>query len=87
MIGRNPGFYWRTCWGILTPLFMVFILLYTLISYKPLTYKGQYYPSTAYGKRTFEYFNILCEFSNAKIVREFADTCFYIHIKWNQKKK
>lgn len=50
MIGRNPGWYWRTCWGILTPLMMVFILLYTLISYKPLTYKGEYYPSTAYGK-------------------------------------
>lgn len=50
MIGRNPGWYWRTCWGILTPLIMVVILLYTLISYKPLKYKDTDYPSTAYGE-------------------------------------
>lgn len=54
MIGRNPGIYWRTCWTILTPLVMAVILLYTLISYKALTYKNEYYPSPAYGKHTHE---------------------------------
>ncbi|XP_031631151.1 sodium-dependent nutrient amino acid transporter 1-like [Contarinia nasturtii] len=48
MINRNPGRYWRTCWGILTPLIMIVILIYTLISYKPLKYKDQLYPPTAY---------------------------------------
>lgn len=49
MIGRNPGIYWRTCWGIITPLLMVIILLYTFITYKPITYKGQDYPDAAIG--------------------------------------
>ncbi|XP_055309717.1 sodium-dependent nutrient amino acid transporter 1-like [Sitodiplosis mosellana] len=48
MIGRNPGKYWRTCWGVLTPVIMIIILLYTLVSFKPLTYKNQFYPPTAY---------------------------------------
>lgn len=50
MIGRNPGVYWRICWGIITPLLMLVILLYTFITYKPITYKGQDYPDTAIGK-------------------------------------
>lgn len=49
MIGRNPGKYWRTCWGILTPIIMIVVLFYTLISYKPLKYKTTTYPPTAYG--------------------------------------
>lgn len=50
MIGRNPGIYWRICWGILTPIVMTVILIYTFITYEPLTYKKTYvYPPTAYG--------------------------------------
>lgn len=50
MIGRNPGFYWRLCWGILTPVIMTVILIYTFITYEPLKYKKTYvYPTTAYG--------------------------------------
>lgn len=51
MSGRNPGLYWRMCWGIITPAVMITILLYTFITYKPLTYRGYIYPDTAYGMR------------------------------------
>lgn len=50
MVGRNPGVYWRTCWGIVTPAVMITVLLYTLIQYKPLTYGEYVYPTTAYGE-------------------------------------
>lgn len=50
MIGRNPGIYWRLCWGILTPAVMTVILIYTFITYEPLLYKDTYvYPPMAYG--------------------------------------
>lgn len=49
MSGRNPGLYWRLCWGVLTPAVMITILLYTFATYKPLTYRGYIYPDTAYG--------------------------------------
>lgn len=50
MIGRNPGLYWRLCWGIITPILMTAILIYTFVSYEPLQYKGQTYPAWSYGK-------------------------------------
>lgn len=50
MIGRKVGLYWRICWGILTPVSMIVILIYTFISYKPLEYKDQTYPAWATGK-------------------------------------
>lgn len=52
MSGRNPGLYWRLCWGIITPAVMITILLYTFVTYKPLTYRGYIYPDTAYGTTT-----------------------------------
>lgn len=57
MIGRNPGVYWRTCWGILTPAVMITVLLYTLIQYEPLTYGEYVYPTTAYGESFFFQYN------------------------------
>lgn len=81
MIGRNPGWYWRTCWGILTPLIMVFILLYTLISYKPLTYKGQYYPSAAYGKHFEKNGTISFNSSNPIFKKNVFSHIFYFVIK------
>lgn len=50
MTGRNPGLYWRICWGFLTPLLMGAILLYTFATYEPIKYKDNYYPDSAYGR-------------------------------------
>lgn len=47
MIGRNPGIYWRLCWGIVTPLFMVVILIYVFTTFQPLTYKSYTFPEAA----------------------------------------
>lgn len=49
MIGHKPGLYWKLCWGFITPTFMIVILIYFLITYRPLEYNGVAYPTTAYG--------------------------------------
>lgn len=70
MIGHRPGAYWRLCWGFITPVFMLIILIYFIITYKPLTYNGVAYPATYLGKflhKLFSYFHICFEWklSNA----------------------
>lgn len=48
MIGRNPGIYWRLCWGIFTPFLLIAILIYTIVTYQPVTYRDYIYPDSAY---------------------------------------
>lgn len=47
MISNKPGWYWRSCWGVITPVLMTAILIYSYATYKPLTYKDQEYPTWA----------------------------------------
>ncbi|XP_015175831.1 PREDICTED: sodium-dependent nutrient amino acid transporter 1-like isoform X2 [Polistes dominula] len=49
MIGTRPNFYWRFCWSIITPVLMIVILIYTIVSYQPPTYDGMLFPDYAYG--------------------------------------
>lgn len=49
MAGYRPGFYWRLCWLLITPLLMITVLMYTFIEYEDVTYNGQYFPDAAYG--------------------------------------
>uniref|UniRef100_A0A1I8MFH3 Transporter n=1 Tax=Musca domestica TaxID=7370 RepID=A0A1I8MFH3_MUSDO len=48
MLGIKTGGYWRICWTFITPGLMMGVLLYSLISYTPLTYKGETYPIVYY---------------------------------------
>lgn len=48
MLKRRPSAYWRLCWGVITPLLLAVILVYTLISLTPLTYSGISYPDSAH---------------------------------------
>lgn len=49
MLKRKTGFYWRICWGFVTPIMMTIILIYTLVTLKPLQYKNYTYPDAVYG--------------------------------------
>ncbi|KAL6265072.1 hypothetical protein P5V15_005163 [Pogonomyrmex californicus] len=44
MIGFSPGIYWRVCWKFVAPLFLMFIIVYGLIGYEPLSYEDYVYP-------------------------------------------
>ncbi|KAK7862774.1 hypothetical protein R5R35_013837 [Gryllus longicercus] len=47
MIGFSPGVYWRVCWRFVAPAFLMFIIVYGLIGYEPLTYDEYVYPAWA----------------------------------------
>lgn len=47
MIGISPGIYWRVCWKFVAPIFLMFITVYGLIGYEPLSYEGYVYPAWA----------------------------------------
>ncbi|XP_069703735.1 sodium-dependent dopamine transporter [Periplaneta americana] len=44
MVGFSPGIYWRVCWRFLAPAFIMFIIVYGLVGYEPLTYDEYVYP-------------------------------------------
>ncbi|XP_044259758.1 sodium-dependent dopamine transporter [Tribolium madens] len=47
MIGFAPGYYWRFCWKFAAPVFLLFIIVYGLLDYEPLSYENYVYPSWA----------------------------------------
>ncbi|XP_076679954.1 sodium-dependent nutrient amino acid transporter 1 [Andrena cerasifolii] len=49
MLGKKPSWYWRFCWAFITPVLMIVILAYTIITYEPPTYDGVPFPAYAYG--------------------------------------
>ncbi|XP_015595670.1 sodium-dependent dopamine transporter isoform X2 [Cephus cinctus] len=44
MIGFSPGVYWRVCWKFVAPIFIMFIIVYGLMGYEPLSYEDYVYP-------------------------------------------
>ncbi|XP_055856670.1 sodium-dependent nutrient amino acid transporter 1 [Episyrphus balteatus] len=48
MVGQKTGIYWRLCWGVITPGLMLSVLIYTLLVFKPITYKDVDYPFAAH---------------------------------------
>lgn len=49
MINRKPNIYWRLTWGVITPLILIVVFIYTLSTTERLLYKDQYeYPTPAY---------------------------------------
>ncbi|XP_033226125.1 sodium-dependent dopamine transporter-like [Belonocnema kinseyi] len=44
MIGFAPGIYWRVCWKFVAPIFIIFIIVYGLMGYEPLSYEDYVYP-------------------------------------------
>jgi solute carrier family 6 amino acid transporter-like protein 5/7/9/14 len=49
MAGRKLSPYWRLCWGIITPVLMIAILLYSVATMEPETYQDKPFPTSAYG--------------------------------------
>ncbi|OXA59234.1 sodium-dependent nutrient amino acid transporter 1 [Folsomia candida] len=47
MTGKRLSYYWKICWGILIPIFLTVILLYSLIKEGNLTHNDMPYPTIA----------------------------------------
>lgn len=64
MIKKRPSIYWRLCWGVITPVLLALIFVYSLIDRKPLEYGHILYPDSAYGINTFFNIFIIIFFDN-----------------------
>ncbi|XP_026569739.1 sodium-dependent noradrenaline transporter [Pseudonaja textilis] len=47
MLGFKPGIYWRLCWKFVSPGFLLFVILVSVINSKPLTYDQYTFPTWA----------------------------------------
>ncbi|XP_061449644.1 sodium-dependent noradrenaline transporter [Rhineura floridana] len=47
MMGFKPGLYWRLCWKFVSPAFLLFVVLVSVINFKPLTYDEYVFPPWA----------------------------------------
>ncbi|KAK3912050.1 Sodium-dependent nutrient amino acid transporter 1 [Frankliniella fusca] len=47
MLGRRPGLYWRLTWGLITPVTMIVILVYTICTARRLEHNGRPLPDEA----------------------------------------
>ncbi|XP_055710093.1 sodium-dependent nutrient amino acid transporter 1-like isoform X2 [Phlebotomus papatasi] len=48
MCKRYLGLYWRICWPLVTPIFMLVIFVYHMASLKPITFGDEPYPEAAH---------------------------------------
>lgn len=51
MLGHSPGLYWRITWGLITPVTMIVILVYTIATAQRLEHNGVPFPDGAVGKQ------------------------------------
>ncbi|CAH1645505.1 unnamed protein product [Spodoptera littoralis] len=59
MLGLKTSFYWRICWGIVTPLMMMTVFFYALVTTDQLTFNDYIYPDGAYiAGSMLQYFGI-----------------------------
>ncbi|MEE6520479.1 hypothetical protein FKM82_018364 [Ascaphus truei] len=47
MMGFRPGLYWRLCWKFVSPAFLLFVVIVSIVTFKPLTYDEYVYPHWA----------------------------------------
>ncbi|PSN36336.1 Sodium-dependent nutrient amino acid transporter 1 [Blattella germanica] len=48
MVGKKISPYWRFCWGIITPILMIVILVYSIAIMQPETYQDKPFPTSSY---------------------------------------
>ncbi|XP_075181541.1 sodium-dependent noradrenaline transporter [Anomaloglossus baeobatrachus] len=47
MLGFKPGLYWRLCWKFVSPAFLLFVVITSIVTYKPLDYEDYHFPPWA----------------------------------------
>nr|XP_056718357.1 sodium-dependent noradrenaline transporter [Euleptes europaea] len=47
MMGFKPGLYWRLCWKFVSPAFLLFVVIVSVVNFKSLTYDDYKFPSWA----------------------------------------
>nr|XP_003408189.1 sodium-dependent dopamine transporter [Loxodonta africana] len=47
MIGRRPGLYWRLCWKFVSPCFLLFVVVVSIVTFRPPHYGAYIFPDWA----------------------------------------
>ncbi|KAM4689167.1 sodium-dependent dopamine transporter [Discoglossus pictus] len=47
MIGKRPGLYWRLCWKFVSPCFLLFVVVVSIVTFKPPNYGNYVFPQWA----------------------------------------
>nr|DBA17065.1 TPA: hypothetical protein GDO54_002572 [Pyxicephalus adspersus] len=47
MLGFKPGLYWRLCWKFVSPAFLLFVVITSIVTYNPLSYDDYHFPPWA----------------------------------------
>ncbi|XP_069824557.1 sodium-dependent noradrenaline transporter isoform X1 [Dendropsophus ebraccatus] len=47
MLGFKPGLYWRLCWKFVSPAFLLFVVIASIVTYNPLEYDDYRFPPWA----------------------------------------
>lgn len=50
MLKRKTGRYWRLCWKVITPFIMISVLVYFVLTWKPIDYGGKEYSTKMHGE-------------------------------------
>lgn len=49
MLGIKTGCYWRICWKLITPILMIAILIYTIVTWENIKYQEYEYAPGFHG--------------------------------------
>lgn len=71
---QKVSIYWRVCWGFITPVLLIFILLYSLGTSTPKQHNGNYYDTTSYGINLTYFFT---SFKTPNIYNNYGKKLFY----------
>ncbi|XP_058148632.1 sodium-dependent dopamine transporter [Dasypus novemcinctus] len=47
MIGQRPGLYWRVCWKFVSPCFLLFVVVVSIVTFRPPHYGAYVFPGWA----------------------------------------
>lgn len=47
MCNRRVSLYWRVCWSFFTPVMMIIIFIYSMVTIEPIKYSELYFPEAA----------------------------------------
>ncbi|XP_053571794.1 sodium-dependent dopamine transporter [Bombina bombina] len=47
MIGKRPGLYWRLCWKFVSPCFLLFVVVVSIVTFRPPNYGSYVFPQWA----------------------------------------
>lgn len=50
MCNKKVSLYWRLCWYFFTPVMMIVIFIYSMVTIKPIKYSELYFPLAGDGR-------------------------------------